>query len=83
MDCASFAGEAYFKLSWPEDDRSKEAKIIKAAQIRVRQFFPVAIQQCVLDHLPRVHDESVVLETCTAIIRALLGPSTKDLGRNT
>ena len=82
MDSAagvSGAGEAkhYFKSSWPEDDCSKEAHIIKTAEDRVRQFLPGPFQQFVLDHLPQVNRASVVSGTCTATVRALLGLTTE------
>jgi hypothetical protein len=62
----------YFKSSWPEDDRQKEAYIIKVAKSRVRQLLPPAFQQFVLNHIPKVDQDLVVQGTCTSIIRALL-----------
>jgi hypothetical protein len=48
-DSGTGEAEHYFKSSWPENGRPKEAYIIREAGDRVRKFLPRHLQHFVLD----------------------------------
>ena len=67
----------FFKISWPEDIRTKEADIIAKAQRLVKTGLEVEYQDCVLKHLPIVHSNGYIPRSSTAIIRTILGIPTE------
>lgn len=71
IETASMAAPFFFKVSWPEDDRLKEADIIRTIPDKIRKLAE-RYHDFVTNHIPHVVEANTVSGSSTAIIRIAL-----------